>query len=274
MNKRYVSVLAIGAVTLCIIGSTAYAGTRQNEEDITSSKVQRIEWYVPEWYTEENNIVEYEVAIEQADYQFNPNTYIQTTDDNLINYAEDTTLPVYTTWTLVSDTYADFSAPELEENSKTLMRFQEFGYNEGNRQAHLARGSYAYTGEYNIRMVDGRMLIALGTHYTSTIGQYVDIELEDGTILACMLGDVKSDTHTDDTHRYQRWDKSVVEFIVDSPIVEPGADKYNYFREVTGIQSNFSTVSVFNAKVKSIRVYDAVFPIDMTDMSNDNPDMY
>jgi hypothetical protein len=74
---------------------------------------------------------------------------------------------------------------------------------------------HARTGTYGIRMVDGRFCIALGSYFTEEIGQYVDIILENGTVIPCILGDQKADAHTDALHIAHRTDGSVVEFIVD-----------------------------------------------------------
>lgn len=74
----------------------------------------------------------------------------------------------------------------------------------------------AETGKYGIRTVDKRFCVAVGSGYSSTIGQYIDVVLENGTVLECIVADQKADEHTDDTNRYHRIDGSVVEFIVDS----------------------------------------------------------
>ena len=73
----------------------------------------------------------------------------------------------------------------------------------------------AYTGNYGIRMINGRYLVAVGSHYTKKVGQYLDIVLDNETVIPCILGDRKADRHTDSSNRYTKHDKSVVEFIVD-----------------------------------------------------------
>lgn len=79
---------------------------------------------------------------------------------------------------------------------------------------------YAYTAEDGIRMVEGRYCIALGSYFTKTIGQYVDVVLENGTIIHCILGDQKSDAHTDAAH-IAHPDGSIVEFIIDKKLIDP-----------------------------------------------------
>ncbi len=274
MNKEKAVLITTTAITAITLGTVVFASAsaaaangRNKQRDVN---VQKISWHTPDEFKEADTVVKYDVTVNEAEYQFNPDAYIHTVDDNLTNYA----VPLLKDWSNVSQTFTDYEAPDISSNNKTYMRFQNLGYNTGNKQSALSRGAYAYTGDYQMRMVDGRYLVALGTYYTSTIGQYVDIMLEDGTVLPCILGDVKSDTHTDETRRYQKWDKSVLEFIVDSPIITHGADKYDYFHAVTGLNGNFSDVGAFSSKVKTIRVYDKVFPIRMGDTTNDNPDLY
>lgn len=72
-----------------------------------------------------------------------------------------------------------------------------------------------YTDEMGLRMVDGRYCIAMGSGFASKIGTKIDIELTNGTIIPCILGDQKSDRHTKDGHMRCISNGSVAEFIVD-----------------------------------------------------------
>ena len=66
-----------------------------------------------------------------------------------------------------------------------------------------------------IRMVSDRYCIAVGTYYTTEIGTYIDLVMENGSIVECILADVKANAHTDSTNR-QNPNGSIVEFIVDT----------------------------------------------------------
>ena len=76
-----------------------------------------------------------------------------------------------------------------------------------------------------IRMVDGCYLVAVGTYYADHVGQKLRVTMTSGLQVACMVGEFKSDRHTDATHRYHvggyergvyyKGDGSVLEFIVD-----------------------------------------------------------
>lgn len=73
------------------------------------------------------------------------------------------------------------------------------------------------TNADGVRMYDGRYCIAVGTYYTDKIGVNIDVVLENGTVLECVTGDIKSDEHTDATRRQVPINGNVVEFIVDVP---------------------------------------------------------
>lgn len=76
----------------------------------------------------------------------------------------------------------------------------------------------AYTGTYGIRQVNGRFCVALGSAYTTTVGNYVDIILENGEVIECILADLKQNRHTDPTNRVA-FDGSLLEFVVDTDYI-------------------------------------------------------
>lgn len=105
-------------------------------------------------------------------------------------------------------------------NSKDFKSFEPYTAITSKTSPHYKlQHQYAYTGTYGIRMVNGRYCIALGSYFTTTIGQYIDIILENGTVIPCILGDQKSNMHTDDLH-IAHPDGSVVEFIIDKKVVD------------------------------------------------------
>lgn len=76
----------------------------------------------------------------------------------------------------------------------------------------------AYTGTHGIRQVNGRFCVALGSAYATKIGTHVDIILENGEVIPCILADQKQDIHTDKTNRVC-FDGSLVEFVVDTDYI-------------------------------------------------------
>ena len=95
-------------------------------------------------------------------------------------------------------------------------------------------------------MVNGRFCIALGSYFTTEIGQYVDIVLANGTVIPCILGDQKADEHTDSLHVAHQTDGSVVEFIVDKQVL----------KEKAKTRGNISyCCDDWNSPVVQVRVY-------------------
>jgi hypothetical protein len=90
-----------------------------------------------------------------------------------------------------------------------------------NTPHYKLQNTYAYTGEDGIRMVEGRYCIAVGSYFTTRIGQYIDVVLQNGTVIKCILGDQKADAHTDELHISHKNDKSIVEFIIDKRVMNP-----------------------------------------------------
>lgn len=69
--------------------------------------------------------------------------------------------------------------------------------------------------ETGIRMVDGRYAIAVGTGWGFVIGDYIDVVMENGTVIPCIMGEAKSPYETDSNHYYHLYDGSVVEMVID-----------------------------------------------------------
>lgn len=82
----------------------------------------------------------------------------------------------------------------------------------------------AYTGNYGIRMVDDRYCVVLGSFFQKEIGTYFDLVLENGTIIKCILSDVKSSAHTYEDN-IMSFNGCVSEFIVDSEMLDNTAKK-------------------------------------------------
>lgn len=113
------------------------------------------------------------------------------------------------------------------------------------RQYQL-QNRYAETGDYGIRMVNGRYCIALGSYFTDDVGQYVDLILENGTVIPCVLADQKADAHTDSNNIVTVHSGCMSEFVVDSNSLNNCAKKYG----------NISMCcDEWNSRVVKVKVY-------------------
>ena len=109
------------------------------------------------------------------------------------------------------------------------------------------QNQFAYTGQYGIRQVDGRFCVAIGTFSNATVGTYVDLVLENGIVIPCIVGDFKANVHTDSSNIITVHNGCVSEFLVDTSSLHTTAKK----------MGNISYCeSGWNSPVKSIRVYD------------------
>lgn len=101
-----------------------------------------------------------------------------------------------------------------------------------------------------VRTVNGRYCIAMGSFYTDTIGQYIDIVMDNGSVLECIVGDQKADKDTDPSHRFHAIDGSIVEFIIDSDAMISMARKMG--------DMSYAGES-FEGSIDKIIVYDYVY---------------
>ena len=51
----------------------------------------------------------------------------------------------------------------------------------------------AYTDEEGFRKIDNRYCVAIGTAFGVYTGQMLDVELENGTVIECIVGDIKKE---------------------------------------------------------------------------------
>lgn len=106
-------------------------------------------------------------------------------------------------------TYIEYNTPY--NPIKTFMSYKNITSKVSN-QYKLQQ--IACAGNYGIRQVNGRYCIAVGSAYTTQIGTYIDLVLENGEIIPCILADCKADIHTDPLN-ILGLDGSLAEFVVD-----------------------------------------------------------
>jgi hypothetical protein len=111
------------------------------------------------------------------------------------------------------------------------------------KQADLQK--LAHTDNNGMRKVGSRYCVALGSYYTTTIGTEFDLIMENGTVIPCILGDVKSDLHTDAKHQRGKNDGCVAEFIVDDTKLQKNAK----------ISGSVHVIPEFAGEIKEIKIY-------------------
>lgn len=122
--------------------------------------------------------------------------------------------------------------------TKTVLPYKAFGKN--TNQAKLQ--SLCQTNEVGLRVYDGRFTIAVGTYFNTAVGQYFDLVLENGTVIPCIMGDLKADIHTDSRGLFTEASGCMTEFIVDRTYL-PNKNSATYCYEE------------WNSKVVNVIVY-------------------
>jgi hypothetical protein len=140
------------------------------------------------------------------------------------------------------DEYTEYEIPQ-HRDFKSYMSYKAL-INHSSPQWKL-QSEHAYTGEYGIRQVNERYCIAVGSHFGCRIGQYIDLVLENGVIIPCIMGDGKADQHTDVTNIFSA-NGCCSEFIVDMSCFSGAAKNSG---------STSSVCEEWKSPVKYIRVY-------------------
>lgn len=110
----------------------------------------------------------------------------------------------------------------------------------------------AYTGDFGIRMVDGRCCVAVGAACNAEIGTYIDLVLENGVIIPAIVADIKADHDTQSNNLVTEANGCCSEFIVDTNLL-PYAVRDS---DMTGSGSISSCKEEWESSVTEIRVYD------------------
>ena len=74
----------------------------------------------------------------------------------------------------------------------------------------------AYTDEMGFRKINNRYCVAIGTAFGASVGQIFNVELDNGTMIPCIVGDIKDDRDTDASNVFTS-QGCCLEFIVDIP---------------------------------------------------------
>ena len=162
-----------------------------------------------------------------------------------IKYEDDTI--AYISKKYISNIKCEYREYQIPKNDgfKSYMSYTTITSTISNQ--YKIQNSYAYTGTYGIRQVQDRFCIALGTYFDSEIGQCVDLVLENGVIIPCVLGDVKANIHTDNNNLFTIANGCCSEFIIDSSKLNSNAKR----------DGNISSCNnEWNSPVAYVRVYE------------------
>lgn len=177
-------------------------------------------------------------------YDFNQKIEYQSFNDEWVEIQYEGKI-AYINSEYISDTkckYMDYIVP-ITSGFKSYMPYTAIT---SKNSAQYKLQKIAYTGTYGIRQYDGRYLVAIGTAFNAKVGTYFDLILNNGTIIECVVGDVKADKDTCSRNMITRANGCLTEFIVSNNDLDRNARKMG---DISYCNSNWQS------RVKKIRVY-------------------
>lgn len=133
---------------------------------------------------------------------------------------------------------SEIKAVPVVSQFKTFMDYRTIT---DRRSKQWALQTTAQTDPNGLRTCNGRFLVAVGSYFTTNVGENINVYLDDGTVLPCTVGDAKNDKHTINGHSTGTHN-DVVEFIV---------DQYNLYGTARK-QGDISYVPGFSGRVTAI----------------------
>lgn len=102
-----------------------------------------------------------------------------------------------------------------------------------------------WTDDEGLRRQEDDYVVALGSYYADDIGDRFEITLTTGQVFTAVVGDFKSDLHTDSTHKYtpmNNGNKNVIEFIVDTKLLNSTARKMGDISYIEGFEGDVESI--------------------------------
>ena len=139
--------------------------------------------------------------------------------------------------------YIEYIAP-ITSGFKSYMQYTAIT-SKSSPQYKLQQSTY--TGAYGIRQYGDRYCVAIGTAFNADVGTYLDLILANGTVIPCIVADIKADKHTDSNNMITIANGCLTEFIVDSSALNKNAKSMG---DISYCNEDW------NSRVEKIRVYD------------------
>ena len=139
--------------------------------------------------------------------------------------------------------YRDYTVP-ITSGFKSYMPYTAIT-SKSSPQYKLQQSTY--TGTYGIRQYGNRYCVAIGTAFNADVGTYFDLILVNGTVIPCIVADIKANNHTDSNNMVTIANGCLTEFIVDSSALNKDAKRMG---DISYCNKDW------NSRVEKIRVYD------------------
>lgn len=128
--------------------------------------------------------------------------------------------------------YTSLGVPNINSSFKTWMSYKAVTDKNSPQYKFIhtygwsdSEGFMRCSGERSLGVEQDYYLIALGSYYGTTIGTKYKITLDTGMVFYGVLADCKDNRHTNSTNQYILHNGNVVEFLVDTSILNNDVKK-------------------------------------------------
>ena len=190
--------------------------------------------------------------------------HISNYSDNEMRYITPETTEVITLSCPVLDidpTFKDnsvtYELPNLDTSFKTYMDYRCITDTDS-MQYKLQQN--AWTDEDGLRHLGEAYMVAMGTYYANECGKTFEITFDTGEKILVVVGDIKTDCHTDKTNRYSPvYDNNgnfisanVLEFIVDTKAMSSHTKRLGTVEYCGNLQGNIVSIVAIEEGVQEI----------------------
>ena len=144
-------------------------------------------------------------------------------------------------------TYISYDVPDGNTDFKSYMSYRAIT-NKRSPQWRLQQE--CWTDEDGLRRQTDDYVVAMGTYYSSTVGERFKITLDSGEEFTVIVGDIKADRHTNATNQYNTVyntrgeviSYNVLEFIVDTSVLDRTAKRSGTVSSLSYLSGNITSI--------------------------------
>ena len=158
--------------------------------------------------------------------------------------------------------------PNIDTSFKSYM---DYKFITDKTSAQYILQQSAWTDDNGLRRFGDYYLVAMGTYYSNNIGDTFKITLDTGISFDVMIGDIKADEHTDDSHKYSPIYNNkgnliyanVIEFIVDTQTLDNQVRKLGTISGYDKFKGNIVSIEKTNDKGEKPMIINVKFDTQM-----------
>lgn len=250
MIKRIISVLIL--VFIIITPFISYFDTSNEIGQTIDNEILFIEKPIYIEETETKYINKY--TNKESELLMNDGSILSVIPINTLLYVEDTnseysavmlddmeTKIKSTNLSLTETSLISYDIPDIDTSFKAYTDYK-YITDKTSKQYQIVQDSY--TDCHGIRRMNRNndFVVALGTYYAEEVGVRFLISLDTGVELFATVGDIKANIHTEGTNRFILHNGNVVEFYIDSEVIDKGVIKHGDLSYYDQFKGNISKI--------------------------------